>query len=122
MSKPDKPECRTDALFPLGSLNPPEPQTECHVLLNARIHDSGFLEDHTHAPADRKPGFFVSCGILPVKQDLPGARYIEEIDEPDEGGLAAPARADKGEYFTLVNIQINTLQDIAVAKPPRKTG
>jgi hypothetical protein len=70
MGKPDNPECRPDAPFPLRFLNTPKLQAECHILRNGGIHDSGFLEDHSHAPADSKPGFLVCCGILSVKEDL----------------------------------------------------
>ena len=49
----------------------PEFQPECNIVGDRCVQDRRFLEDHRHAPADRKPDRIRSSGIVPSIKMVP---------------------------------------------------
>ena len=73
------------------------------------------LEYESDMPA-AKQGWFVNCGIgLAAKMDFSGCRRIQQANQIEQAGLAATARADNGEKFAFLHLQVESIEGSGVA-------
>src|SRR6185312_3025736 len=69
------------------------------------------LEDHADAPALRAQRRFGQRGHLGVAdQDAPAAGPFQQVDQPDQGGLAGAGMADDAEHLAIQDVEAERLQ------------
>jgi hypothetical protein len=47
---------------------------------------------------------------FPVEPDLAAVVLLQEVDAPQERGLAAPASADERDHLTVCDVQVDALE------------
>jgi hypothetical protein len=70
------------------------------------------LENRVHVTLER----WDTRDILAVQFDLPGSRLLEPGDQAETGRLAGTRRAEHGEEFAVVDVQINVIYGFDIAK------
>ena len=100
----------------VGTLGPGHlflPQAELDVGLHAHVGKEGIgLKHHVHRTAvGRNVG-----DIRPVDPDAPAGGAVQPGEEAQQGGLAAPRAAQKGEKLPLVDIQADAIEGQDLAK------
>ena len=74
------------------------------------------LEDHAYLRAGRGKLLALLGKRLALDQDLAGVDGLEAVYRAAQRGLAGPGRAYQHQHLTLLDLKIDVLQDVEVAK------
>ena len=89
-------------------------EPERHVAEHAQVLERGVvLEDEADLAALRRQ----AGGVLAVDLDRTGVGALQATDDPQQGGLAAAARAEQGGQAPAGHVQADVVQRDEVAEP-----
>ena len=97
----------------IGVRPPLHPQAEGDVLVHVQVREQGvFLENGIDLP-------LIGRNVInphTVEQDVSGRRSREAANDPQRGGLTAPAGSEQCEEFFVIDIKIDVIQYRFVVK------
>ena len=74
------------------------------------------LEHHAHAAAHQIDVGLLRGDVLTLKDDLAARRLLEQVQTAQESRLARAGRTDDNDLFALLDMLVDTLEHLMVAK------
>jgi hypothetical protein len=69
------------------------------------------LEDHAEAPAERVDRGVGGGQLVVAEEDAPGGGALQQVQAPQEGGLARAGRPDDADHLAGGDVEVDAAQD-----------
>ena len=119
VAEPEPGEQLTATLLGLATWASCGPAAGPRVMLSSTVMCGNRLNDWNTMPMRRRISFWLTPRPVissPSRRIEPGVDAVEQVDAAQQGGLAAPARADQADDLVFVDGEVDAVEHVLVAE------